>query len=124
MNIVESFVEFLGVVLLRFLDDLIHVSGCNIGLNLSYIEGINDSKCSGKEPLEFRDEKMEKKSRQTPGYGVGSRASQRPQKGSLNVHPWGTTPASAPQSARDASSPHSFPTFSYLFPSNVPMFLS
>jgi len=51
MNIVESFVEFLWIVLLKFLDDLIHVSGCNFDLNLSYIEGLNDPKCLGKEPL-------------------------------------------------------------------------
>jgi len=67
MNIVKSFIEFLWIVLLKFLDDLIHVSGCYFELNLLYIEVINDSKCLGKEPSETRGFRVEKRRRK---FGV------------------------------------------------------
>lgn len=47
------------VVLLKFLDSLIHVYGCNFGLNRFYIHSTNNPKCLGKEPLKcrgFRDD--------------------------------------------------------------------
>ena len=40
--------------------DLIHVFRCNFDLNLSYIEGINDSKCLRKERLKFKGFRVEK----------------------------------------------------------------
>uniref|UniRef100_M1DRH3 Uncharacterized protein n=1 Tax=Solanum tuberosum TaxID=4113 RepID=M1DRH3_SOLTU len=51
---------------------------CNFGLNLSYIEGINDPKFLGKEPLKFRGFRVEKRRRKVVkhlGKGVGRRAS-------------------------------------------------
>ncbi|KAK4716318.1 hypothetical protein R3W88_014656 [Solanum pinnatisectum] len=100
MNIVESFIEFLvgGVVGVSY--NLIHVPRCNFCLNLSYIEGINDSKCLRKEPLKFRrfrDEKRRRKVVKHLGIGVGHRASQRTPKESLNAHPWGAALVSMPQ---------------------------
>ncbi|WMV33807.1 hypothetical protein MTR67_027192, partial [Solanum verrucosum] len=91
-----------GVIPTRFLDNLIHVSGCNFKLNLLYIEGINDSKYLGKEPFKFRGFRGEKRKRKVVkhlGKGVGRRASQRTPKQPLNVGLRGDAPARAPQLA-------------------------
>lgn len=64
-NIVECFVDFLIVVLLMFLYSWIHVYGCNLGLNLLYIDSTNDLTFLRKEPLKyrgFRDENDQEKS--------------------------------------------------------------
>ena len=63
MNIVEVSFEFLVGCVVDDSCDLIRVFGCNFSLNLSYIEGINDSKCLGKEPLKFRGFRDEKRRR-------------------------------------------------------------
>ncbi len=44
-NIFKSFIEFLIVMLLKFLNGLIHFFWCNLGLNLLYINITNDPKC-------------------------------------------------------------------------------
>ena len=80
--------------------DLICVSGLFFELNLLGIEGINDSKCMGKEPLRFRRFRVENrrgKTVKTWGGGVGRRASQHAPKEFLNVHPWGIAPANVPK---------------------------
>ena len=51
------------VVFLKFLNGLIHISGCNFGLNLLYIDSTNDPKCLGKEPWKFRGFEIKKKLR-------------------------------------------------------------
>uniref|UniRef100_M1DBW1 Uncharacterized protein n=1 Tax=Solanum tuberosum TaxID=4113 RepID=M1DBW1_SOLTU len=76
------------------------VGGDPYSVNLLGIEGTNDTKCLREKPLEFRgfrDEKRKSKVVKHLGIGVGRRASQCPPKGSLNVHPWGATPASIPE---------------------------
>ncbi|WMV49236.1 hypothetical protein MTR67_042621, partial [Solanum verrucosum] len=82
-----------GVIPKKVSYDLIHVSGCNFGLNLSYIEGINDPKCLGKEPLKFRGFRVEKRRRKV----IKHLRIRRAPKESMNVHPWGAAPASTPQ---------------------------
>ena len=64
--------EFLVGCVVGVSCDLIHVSGCNFGLNLSYIEAINDSKHLGKEPLKFRGFRVEKRRRKVVKHlGIG-----------------------------------------------------
>ena len=38
------------VVLLKILDCLVHIFGCNFGLNKFYIDSTNDPKCLAREP--------------------------------------------------------------------------
>uniref|UniRef100_M1DUC7 Uncharacterized protein n=1 Tax=Solanum tuberosum TaxID=4113 RepID=M1DUC7_SOLTU len=73
---------------------------CEFELNLSYIGGLVNSRCLGKEPFEFGGFRVEKRARKIVkhmGKGVGRRASQRAPKSSLRFHSWGAAPARTPQ---------------------------
>ena len=67
---------------------LIHIFGCNFGLNLSYIEGVSDLKCIGEKQLKSRGFRDENEGAKSGIFGQGLGESHLPEHDKSSYELW------------------------------------